>query len=284
MDFEEIIGRIPVIELYNSQYILPENLQQKTEFVEMARFTSSTNPIATWGIGPCLGIGISYYSKNTPPPRLNNWSEKKTFNSHEGINYLEHATPTSMERTILHINQVILKFIEHKQTPNVYLFRTKLGPEISAVIYKLNNLGLVESGNVFFCNITNIFLTDYVGIYNNKPFYFQKRIENPSFNNSKNYLNFNFSNTNVQKAKQFSVGDYVMIPNSPDTYVIFRIKSNNSKIHLYNLSIPDSSNSFKIVSPDQLVKKRSYSNTVRGRTTYPIPDDIQNIINKSKNK
>jgi hypothetical protein len=73
-----------------------------------------------------------------------------------------------------------------------------------------------------------------------------------------------------------------MIPNSPDTYVIIRIKSNNSKIHLYNLSIPDSSSSFKIVSPDQLVKKRSYSNTVRGRTTYPIPDDIQQIINNSK--
>jgi hypothetical protein len=185
-----------------------------------------------------------------------------------------------MERTILHINQVILKFIEHKQTPTVYLFRTKLGPEISAVIYKLNELGLLESGNVFFCNTTNINFTDEcIGIYNNKPFWFKKRIENPSYNNSKNNLNFN---TNIQKAKQFSVGDYVMIPNSPDTYVIFRIESNNSKIHLYNLSIPDSSSSFKIVSPDQLVKKRSYSNTVRGRTTYPIPDYIQQIINESK--
>jgi len=220
--------------------------------------------------------------KKYPPPRLNNWSEKKTFNSHEGINYLEHATPTSMERTILHINQVILKFIEHKQTPTVYLFRTKLSPEIRAVIDKLNYLGLIKSRNVFFCNTTNINLTDYVGIYNNKPFWFKKRIENPSYNNSKNYLKFNISNTNIQKAKQFSVGDYVMIPNSPDTYVIFRIESNNSKIHLYNLSIPDSSSSFKIVSPDQLVKKRSYSNTVRGRTTYPIPDYIQQIINESK--
>jgi hypothetical protein len=98
MNFYEIIEWIPVIHLYGSQYILPENLQQKTEFVEMNNYTSSTNPIATWGIGKCLGIGISYYSKNTPPPRLNNWSEKKTFNSHEGINYLEHATPTSMEK------------------------------------------------------------------------------------------------------------------------------------------------------------------------------------------
>ena len=203
-----------------------------------------------------------------------------------GVNFLEHASPHDYTRggsAISRMEQVILKFREHKQTPTVYLFRTKLGPEISAVIYKLNNLGLVESGNVFFCNTTNIFLTDnYVGIYNNKPFWFKKRIENPLYNNSKNYLNFNFSNTNVQKAKQFSVGDYVMIPNSPDTYVIIRIKSNNSKIHLYNLSIPDSSSSFKIVSPDQLVKKRSYSNTVRGRTTYPIPDDIQQIINNSK--
>lgn len=61
MDFEEIIECIPVIYLYGrrTEYILPENLQQKTEFVGMGRFTSSTNPIATWGIGPCLGIGIS---------------------------------------------------------------------------------------------------------------------------------------------------------------------------------------------------------------------------------
>jgi len=61
MDFEEIIRWIPVIYLYGdrTEYILPENLQQKTEFVGMANFTSSTNPIATWGIGPCLGIGIS---------------------------------------------------------------------------------------------------------------------------------------------------------------------------------------------------------------------------------
>ncbi len=203
-----------------------------------------------------------------------------------GVNFLEHASPHDYKRdgsAISHMEEVILKFREYGQTPSVYLFRVGLGPEISAVIYKLNNLGLVESGNVFFCNITNIILTDnYVGIYNNKPFYFQKRIENPSYNNSKNFLNFNFSNTNVQKAKQFSVGEYVMIPNSPDTYVIFRIKSNNSKIHLYNLSIPDSSSSFKIVRQDQLVKKRSYSNTVRGRTTYPIPDDIQQIINNSK--
>jgi hypothetical protein len=59
MDFEEIIEWIPEIRLYNSKYILPENLQQKTEFVGMNNYTSSINPIATWGIGPCLGIGIS---------------------------------------------------------------------------------------------------------------------------------------------------------------------------------------------------------------------------------
>ena len=263
MDFDEIIGMIPVI--HSGSFItLPPNLENRTEFVGMARFTSSTNPIATWGIGPCLGIGISG----------------------GGVNFLEHASPHDYTRggsAISRMEQVILKFIEHKQTPNVYLFRTKLGPKISAVIYKLNNLGLVESGNVFFCNITNIFLTDnYVGIYNNKPFWFKKRIENPLYNNSKNYLNFNFSNTNVQKAKQFSVGEYVMIRDLPDTYVIFRINSITSRITLYNLTIPDSSSSFKIVSPDQLVKKRSYSNTVRGRTTYPIPDDIQQIINNSK--
>jgi hypothetical protein len=58
MNFEEIISRIPKINLYNSQQ-LSEDLQQRTEFVGMANFTSSTNPIATWGIVPCLGIGIS---------------------------------------------------------------------------------------------------------------------------------------------------------------------------------------------------------------------------------
>jgi len=67
MTFYKIIEWIPEISLCRNEYILPKNLQQKTEFVEMARFTSSTNPIAIWGIGPCLGIGISYYSKNTPP-------------------------------------------------------------------------------------------------------------------------------------------------------------------------------------------------------------------------
>jgi len=130
MDFEEIISRIPEIRLYNSQQ-LSEDLQQRTEFVGMENFTSSTNPIATWGIGPCLGIGISG----------------------GGVNFLEHASPHDYERgksAISHMEQVILKFREHKQTPSVYLFRTDLGPEISAVIYKLNELGLVESGNVFF--------------------------------------------------------------------------------------------------------------------------------------
>ena len=130
MDFDEIIGRIPVI--HSGSFItLPPNLENRTEFVGMANFTSSTNPIATWGIGPCLGIGISG----------------------GGVNFLEHASPHDYERgksAISHMEQVILKFREHKQTPSVYLFRTDLGPEISAVIYKLNELGLVESGNVFF--------------------------------------------------------------------------------------------------------------------------------------
>ena len=153
----------------------------------------------------------------------------RNWNIRGGVNFLEHASQHYYKRdgnAISRMEEVILKFREYGQTPSVYLFRLGLGPEISAVIDKLYNLGLVESGNVFFCNTTNS-STDYVGIYNNKPFYFQKRIENPSFNNSKYYLNFNFSNTNIQKAKQFSVGDYVMISGLPYTYVIFRIKSNN---------------------------------------------------------
>ena len=268
MDFEEIIGTIP--EITSRSFIkLPPNLENRTEFVGMGGFTSSTNPIATWGIDECLGIGISG----------------------GGVNFLEHASPHDYKhggRAILRMDQVILKFREYGQTPSVYLFTFGLDSKIRAVIDKLYNLGLVESGNVFFCSMYGIDTrnntTNYVGIYNNKPFYFKKRIENPSYNNSKNYLNFNFSNTNVQKAKQFSVGEYVMIRDLPYTYVITYIASNGSIITIYNLSEQNSLTSFAHVSPDQLVKKRSYSNTVRGRTTYPIPDDIQNIINKSKNK
>lgn len=230
---------------------------------------------------------------------MGNWTMFRNWNIRGGgVNFLEHASPHDYKRggsAISRMDQVILKFREHKQTPSVYLFRLGLDAEISAVIYKLYNLGLVESGNVFFCDITNIFLTDnYVGIYNNKPFYFQKRIQNPSYNNSKNYLNFNFSNTNIQKAKQFSVGEYVMYRGLPHTYVITYIASNGSIITIYNLSEPRHTGSTAHVSPDQLVKidfnysnssKRSYANVVKGKKIlYPIPDDIQNIINKSKNK
>ena len=266
MDFQNIIEKIPEISLRRSEYNLPEDLQQRTEFIGMANFTSSTNPIATWGIGPCLGIGISG----------------------GGVNYLEHASPNDYlrgGRAISRMQQVILKFREYGQTPTVYLFRNNLDSKISAVIDRLYNLELIKSGNVIFCNISDINIyntTNYVGIYNNKPFWFQKQIQNPSYNRSKNYLNFNFSNTNIQKAKQFSVGEYVMIRDIPYTYVIIYIASNGSKITLYNLSEPYSSSSYAHVVPDRIVKKRSYSNTVRGRTTYPIPDFIQKQINNSK--
>ena len=105
----------------------------------------------------------------------------------------------------------------------------------------------------------------------------------------KNQINNNNNEivvTNVQKAKPFSVGDYVMVRGLPNTYVIFRINPITSRITLCNLSIKNghSENMYKTVNPDQLVKKRSYSNTIRGRTTYNIPEDIQKIINNSKNK
>ncbi len=207
-----------------------------------------------------------------------------------GVNFLEHAGPLDYSRggsAISRMEQVIEKFREYGQTPIVYLFRNNLDSEISAVIDRLYNLGLIESKNIFFCNISSINsynTTNYIGIYNNKPFYFQKRIQNPSYNRSKNYLNFNFRNTNIQKAKQFSVGEYVMIRDLPYTYVITYIESNGSKITLYNLSEPYSSSSYAHVGPDRIIKKRSYSNTTRGRTTYPIPDFIQKQIDDSKNK
>ena len=188
-----------------------------------------------------------------------------------GVNYLEHASPHDYQRggsAIFRMEQVIQKFREYEQTPTVYLFRIGLDVEIKPVIDTLLLLGLVDSGNVIFCNISSINIfntTNYIGIYNNNPFYFQKKIQNPSYNRSKNYLNFNFRNTNIQKAKQFSVGEYVMIRDLPYTYVITYIASNGSKITLYNLSEPKSSGSFAHVAPDRIVKKRSYSNTTRGR-------------------
>ena len=88
--------------------------------------------------------------------------------------------------------------------------------------------------DVIFCNISKINMLDkntYVGIYNNKPFWFHNIIRNKSYNRSKNYLNFNFSNTNIQKAKQFSVGDYVMINDVPnDKYIIIKISEDHSVI------------------------------------------------------
>jgi hypothetical protein len=266
MDFQNIIANIPEIRLYGSEYNLGNHLQQRTIFVGMANFTSSTNPIATWGIGPCLGIGISG----------------------EGVNYLEHASPHDYQRNgsaIVHMQRVIHKFRENGKTPTIYLFRYRLDVEIKPVIDKLYELRLVDSGNVFFCNISgiNIFnTTNYIGIYNNNPFYFQKKIQNPSYNRSKNYLNFNFRNTNIQKAKQFSVGEYVMIRDLPYTYVITYIASNGSKITLFNLSEPNSYRSFAHVDPDRIVKKRSYSNITRGKTAYLIPDNIQRKINNNR--
>jgi hypothetical protein len=266
MNFQNIIENIPEIILSGPEYNLDNHLQLRTEFVGMRHYTSSTNPIATWGILPCLGIGISG----------------------GGVNYLEHASPHDYQRggsAIFRMEQVIQKFREYGQTPSVYLFRIGLDVQIKPVIDKLLLLGLVDSGNVIFCNISGINIyntTNYIGIYNNNPFYFQKKIKNPSYNRFKNYLNFNFSNTNIQKAKQFSVGEYVMIRNLPYTYIILGIESNGSRVHLYNLSEPDSYRSFALVNIDEIIKKKSYSNAVRGRTAYAIPDNIQRQINNNR--
>lgn len=262
MDFQNIIANIPEIRLSGPEYKLDNHLQLRTEFVGMRHYTSSTNPIATWGILPCLGIGISG----------------------GGVNYLEHATPHDFQRygsSIIRMEKVIEKFRKYGQTPTVYLFRQNLNSEIEWVIQKLYQIGLLR--NVIFCNTGDHFYPEnYVGIYNNKPFWFIKKIINPSYNRSKNYLNFNFYNTNIQKAKQFSVGEYVMIRNLPYTYIILGIESNGSRVHLYNLSEPDSYRSFAFVNIDEIIKKKSYSNAVRGRTAYAIPDNIQRQINNNR--
>lgn len=268
MNFENILESIQQIDL--SQ--LPKlniSLQNRTKIVGMGQFTSSTNPIATFGIIPCLGIGISG----------------------GGINYFEHATPHDFKRgglAISRMNQVIQKFRENNQSPKIYLFRNVLNSEIESVIEHLISLGLIPN-DVIFCNISHINMLDtntYVGIYNNKPFWFHNRIRNQSYNHSRNYLNFNFSNTNIQKLKQFSVGDYVMIKDIPNNkYIIIRISEDDSIIQLYNITQPYSYNSFAFVGPDRIYKteinnsERSYSNVVKGKKKiYPIPPEIREYL------
>ena len=268
MNFQNILESIQQIDL--SQ--LPQleiSLQNRTKIVGMGQFTSSTNPIATTGIRPCLGIGVSG----------------------GGINYFEHATPNDYKKggsAISHMNQVIQKFRENNQSPKIYLFRNVLDLEIESVIEYLSILGMIPN-DVIFCNISKINMLDkntYVGIYNNKPFWFHNIIRNKSYNRSKNYLNFNFSNTNIQKAKQFSVGDYVMIHDIPNNkYIIIKISEDGSIIQLYNITQPYSYNSFAFVGPDRIYKteinnsERSYSNVVKGKKKiYPIPPEIKKFL------
>lgn len=235
----------------------------------MGHFTSSTNPIATSGILPCLGIGISG----------------------AGVNYFEHAAPNDYKiggSAISRMKHVIKKFRENNQSPIIYLFRNKLDLAIESVIKYLRTLELIHN-DVIFCNISHINMLDtntYVGIYNNKPFWFHNIIRNQTYNRSKNYLNFNFIDTNIQKAKQFSVGDYVMINDIPNNkYIIINISEDGSVIQLYNITQPKSFNSYAYVGPDRIYKteinnsKRSYSNVVKGKKKiYPIPQEIQKYL------
>lgn len=58
MNFQNILESIQQIDLSQlPQLEIP--LQNRTKIVGMDQFTSSTNPIATTGIRPCLGIGVS---------------------------------------------------------------------------------------------------------------------------------------------------------------------------------------------------------------------------------
>jgi hypothetical protein len=263
------ITSMKIINLYHLPQ-LEQDLQNRTIFVGMTQFTSSKNPIATSGILPCLGIGISG----------------------GGINYFEHASPHDYKiggASCSRMLKVIEKFRDNKQIPTVYLFRNILDSEINYIIDNLSRIGLLQ--NVIFCNLSELNMLNsntYVGIYNNRPFWFNSIIKNKSFNRSKNYLNFNFTNTNIEKAKKFSVGEYVMLQNIPEhKYVIIDIKKDGSMISLYNITKPYYIDSFAHVGPDRLIKTeinnktRSYSNVVKGKKKiYPIPEHIQTIINK----
>ena len=100
------ITSMKIINLYHLPQ-LEKDLQNRTIFVGMTQFTSSKNPIATSGILPCLGIGISG----------------------GGINYFEHASKHDYKiggASCARMLKVIEKFRDNKQIPTVYLFRNIL--------------------------------------------------------------------------------------------------------------------------------------------------------------
>jgi len=121
------MNKISRIVLNNSSFKLSDDLIEKTQFIGMRNFTLSKNPIATNGIGPCLGIGISY----------------------GGINYLEHAIPTEFVKkngeSIKRMEEVIKQFIKHDYIPFVYLFvSTASMNDLENIFTILNKFELIK--------------------------------------------------------------------------------------------------------------------------------------------
>lgn len=134
------MNKIPTINLDNNSFKLSDDLIKKTQFIGMRNFTLSKNPIATNGIGPCLGIGISY----------------------EGINYLEHAIPTDFVNkngeSIKRMEEVIKQFIQYKIIPFVYLFKaTASNDDLKYIFNKLKELGIIEKNRLILCDCTYFF-------------------------------------------------------------------------------------------------------------------------------
>ena len=269
------MNKIPIIVLNNSSsFKLSDDLIEKTQFVSMRNFTLSKNPIATTGIGPCLGIGISY----------------------GGINYLEHAIPIEFVKkngeSIKRMEEVIKQFIKHDCIPYIYLFVSTASVEdLQNIFTILNKFELIGKKKVILCDCIYFFqhMTEgnfYYGIYNNKVFFFDKKIENKNLKYNASKLKINKENLEI---KELEIGDFVKIKgNSNNIYIIFNYDIASSKYFLFNLSIR--------YNEEKLQKKNQYSMlpfiTYRNKNQLnisnelpvePIPKYVQNFISEHNN-
>ena len=126
----------------------------------------------------------------------------------------------------------------------------------------------------------------YYGIYNNKVFFFDKKIENKNLKYNASNLKINKKNLEI---KELEIGDFVKIKgNSDNIYIIFNYDIASSKYLLFNLSIR--------YNEEELQKKNQYSMlpfiTYRNKNQLnisnelpvePIPKYVQNFISEHNN-
>jgi len=268
------MNKISRIVLNNSSFKLSDDLIEKTQFIRARHFTLSKNPIATHGIGPCVAIGISC----------------------GGINYLEHATPNDFDKkngeSIKRMEEVIKQFIKHDCIPYIYLFVSTVSMnDLENIFTILNKFGLIKKNKVILCDCIYFFQhmsegNFYYGIYDNKVFFFDKKIENKNLKYNASNLKINKKNLEI---KELKIGDFVKIKgNSDNIYIIFNYDIASAKYVLFNLS--------SRYNEEELQKKNQYSmlpfitdrnknqlNISNELPVQPIPKYVQNFISEHNN-